>query len=37
VGDVDEEAIEASFSEGTLKIVLPKIEEKPSKRQIEIK
>lgn len=37
VGDIDTENIDAEFKKGTLKIVVPKIEEKPSKKQIEIK
>ena len=37
VGDIDTESIEAEFKKGTLQIVVPKVEEKPSKKQIEIK
>ena len=37
VGDVEPEEIEAEFKKGTLNIVVPKIEEKPTKKQIEIK
>jgi len=37
VGDVDTESIEAEFKKGTLKITVPKIEEKKTKKQIEIK
>ena len=37
VGDVDADSIEAEFKKGTLKIVVPKLEEKPTKKQIEIK
>lgn len=37
VGDMDPESVEAEFKKGILKIVVPKIEEKPSKTQITIK
>ena len=37
VGDVEPDSIEAEFKKGTLKITVPKIEEKPTKKQIEIK
>ena len=37
VGDVEPETIEAEFKKGILKITVPKIEEKPTKKQIEIK
>ena len=37
VGDVEAENIDAEFKKGVLKIVVPKIDEKPSKKQIEIK
>ena len=37
VGDVDPEEIEAAFEKGTLNIVVPKLEEKPTKKQITIK
>lgn len=37
VGDLDTETIEAEFKKGTLHVVVPKIEEKPSKKQISIK
>ena len=37
VGDVNTQAIDAEFSKGTLKICVPKVEEKPSKKNIEIK
>jgi len=36
VGDVDEEAISASFNDGVLKVVVPKMEEVSTKRKIEI-
>lgn len=37
IGDVNHESIEAEFTQGTLKIVVPKIEEKNTKKSIEIK
>ena len=37
VGDVDPETIEAEFKKGTLKVCVPKSEEKSTKKQIEIK
>ncbi|HBA37443.1 MAG TPA: hypothetical protein DCY94_01840 [Firmicutes bacterium] len=37
VGDVDADQIDAEFKNGTLKIVVPKLEEQPSKKQITIK
>ncbi len=37
VGDVDTENIDAEFKKGTLKVIVPKLEEKPTKKQIEIK
>lgn len=37
VGDVEPDSIEAEFKKGTLKITVPKIEEKTTKKQIEIK
>ena len=37
VGDVNIDSIEAEFKKGTLKIVVPKLEEKPTKKQINIK
>lgn len=37
VGDVDTDEIEAEFKKGTLKITVPKIEERSTKKQIEIK
>lgn len=37
VGDVDTESIEAEFKKGTLNVVVPKVEEKTTKKQIEIK
>lgn len=37
LGDVDEENVEASFKDGTLKLSIPKVEEKSSKKVIEIK
>lgn len=37
VGDVNVDDIDAEFKKGTLKIVVPKIEEKPTKKQIAIK
>lgn len=37
VGDIDAESIKAEFDKGVLTIVVPKIEEKPSKKFIEIK
>ena len=37
VGDIDTDSIEAEFKHGTLRITVPKIEEKPTKKQIEIK
>ena len=37
VGDVDADQIKASFDKGTLTINVPKVEEKPTKKQIEIK
>lgn len=36
LGDVDEEAIKAEFKHGILKIHVPKLEEKDTKRHIEI-
>lgn len=37
VGDVDVETIGAEFTKGILKICVPKVQEKQSKKQIEIK
>lgn len=37
VGDIDTDAIDAEFKKGTLKIVVPKVQEQPTKKQIEIK
>lgn len=37
IGDVNEENIEAQFKDGTLKIIIPKIKEKNTKKSIEIK
>lgn len=37
VGDVEPDEIEAEFKKGTLKIAVPKHEEKPTKKQIAIK
>ena len=37
VGDIEPDEIEAEFKKGTLKITVPKVEEKPTKKQIEIK
>lgn len=37
VGDIDPEAVEAEFKKGILQVVVPKIEEKPTKKQITIK
>lgn len=37
VGDIETDKIEAEFKKGTLKIIVPKIDEKPTKKQIEIK
>lgn len=37
VGDIDTDEIEAEFKSGTLKVVVPKTDEKPTKKQIEIK
>ena len=36
VGDVDEDSIKANFSDGVLKVVVPKKEEISSKKKIEI-
>lgn len=36
VGNVDEETVKAEFNNGTLKVVVPKEEEKETKRRIEI-
>lgn len=37
VGDVDPDEIDAEFKKGVLKVVVPKLDEKPSKKQIKIK
>ena len=37
LGDVDEEEVDATFRDGTLKISIPKLDEKKSKKVIEIK
>ena len=37
VGDIDSEKIDAEFKKGTLKVVVPKLKEETSKKQIEIK
>lgn len=37
IGDVDHESIDAEFNHGTLKIKVPKTEEKNTKKSIEIK
>lgn len=37
IEDIDEDQIDAEFKNGTLKIVIPKIEAKPTSKQIEIK
>ncbi len=37
VGDIDPESIEAEFKDGSLTIMFPKEENKPNKKQIEIK
>lgn len=37
VGDIDPESVEAEFKKGTLRVIVPKVEEKPSKKQIQIK
>ena len=37
VGDVDADTIEAEFKQGTLVVSVPKLEEKVTKKQIEIK
>ncbi len=37
VGDIAPEDIDAEFKHGTLKITVPKVEDKPTKKQIEIK
>ena len=37
VGDIDADKIDAEFKKGTLKLVVPKLEEKETKKQIEIK
>ena len=37
VGDIDSDKIDAEFKKGTLKVVVPKLEEETSKKQIEIK
>ena len=37
VGDIDTDAIDAEFKHGTLKICVPKFEEKETRKQIEIK
>lgn len=37
VGDIEAESIEAEFKKGILKITVPKVDEKPTKKQIEIK
>jgi HSP20 family protein len=37
VGDIEPDTIDAEFKHGTLKVTVPKIEEKPTKKQIEIK
>ncbi len=37
LGDIDEEAIEAEYTDGTLHILIPKINEEQNKRQINIK
>lgn len=37
VGEVDIDKVDAEFKKGTLKIVVPKTEEKPTKKTIEIK
>lgn len=36
IGDVDSEEIKAEFKDGTLRIVVPKVEENKSKKTIEI-
>ena len=37
VGDIDSDQIDAEFKKGTLKVVVPKLKEETSKKQIEIK
>lgn len=37
IGDVSDENIEAQFKDGTLKVTVPKVEEKNTKKSIEIK
>lgn len=37
IGDVNEDSIDAEFKDGTLKVVVPKVEEKNTKKSIEIK
>ena len=37
LGDADEDSISAEYKDGMLKVVVPKIEEKESKKYIEIK
>ena len=37
VGDIDADSIEAEFKKGTLKVCVPKAEERSTKKQIEIK
>ena len=37
VGDIDADKINAEFKKGTLKLVVPKVKEETSKKQIEIK
>lgn len=37
LGDIEEEGISATFQDGTLKVVVPKMEEKDTKKYIEVK
>ena len=37
LGDINEEAIEAEYNDGTLHIIVPKIDEERTKKQINIK
>lgn len=37
LGDINEEAIEAEYTNGTLHIIVPKIDEEKTKKQIDIK
>lgn len=37
LGDINEEAIDAEYKDGTLHIIIPKIDEEKTKRQIDIR